>query len=328
MIKIIDNTLTNLDLNLPSKEDLHTFCQLLFELGVEAIEISRSVYERMESLPPNQKFILDIDFQEEIDLYPGFYRYISRHLVNADNTIYEIQMNDLRELIKLRTLRSCKQLRIVGLDDLMCHESYEKILQDILDFLPKSSVILNPENTYCCASALALQWATEFGSDITTSFAGCKNNAATEEVIVALRLAIRYKISRNLSVLVQLKNLYEKFTNKPIGNKKPVIGAGIFKVEAGIHADGIKKNPATYEAFDPAVVGGRTELIIGKHSGMKSIKLKLEELKLPVPGDNIIEKILDFIKDDCTTKHRSLNDKEFIDIVREVIKNERKQIHR
>jgi len=70
MIKIIDNTLTTLDRILPSKEDLHTFCQLLFTLGVDAIEMSRDVYERMEYLPDNQKFILDIDLLEERELYP------------------------------------------------------------------------------------------------------------------------------------------------------------------------------------------------------------------------------------------------------------------
>lgn len=328
MIKLIDNTLTSLDRNLPSKEDLHTFCQLLFTLGVDAIEMSRKVFERMEYLPDNQKFILDIDFLEEKECFPGFYRYVSRHVTSEDNLIYELQLNDAREIIKLRALKSCKELRIVGLDDLMCYDAYEKILQEIIDFLPKSTIILNPENTYGCASALAMQWATEFGSNVTTSFAGIKNNAATEEVILALRLAVRYKISRNLAVLPELKKLYEKFVGKPVSNKKAVIGSGIFKVEAGIHADGINKNPATYEAYDPGVVGGKTELVIGKHSGMRSIKLKLEELNLPVPGDGVIEKILDRIKEDCTLKRKSLDDTGFIRIVREVIRNERKQIHR
>jgi len=328
MIKIIDNTLTTLDRILPSKEDLHTFCQLLFTLGVDAIEMSRDVYERMEYLPDNQKFILDIDLLEERELYPGFYRYVSRHIVCDDNLIYELQMNDAREIVKLRALKGCKELRIVGLDDLICYDSFEKILKEIIDFLPKTSVILCPENTYGCASALAIQWVTGFGSNITTSFAGCKNNAATEEVMVALRLAVRYKISRDLTVLSDIKKLYEKFISKSIGNKKAIIGSDIFKVEAGIHADGINKNPATYEAFDPRIVGGKTELVIGKHSGTRSIRLKLEELKLPVPGDFVITKILDIVKEDCTAKRRSLSDTEFVGIVREVIRNERKQIHR
>ncbi len=328
MIKLIDNTLTSLDRELPSKEDLHTFCQLLFSLGVDAIELSKKAYERMEYLPENQKFILNIDLLEEKEYYPGFYRYVSRQSSAEDYFICELQMNDAREIVKLKTLKSCKEIRIVGLDDLMCCDSYEKILQEIIDFLPKSSVILNPENTYGCASALALQWATEFGSNITTSFAGCKNNAATEEVIVALRLAIRYKITRDLSMLPELKRLYEKFVNKKIGNKKPVIGSGIFKVEAGIHADGINKNPATYEAFEPSIVGCKTELVIGKHSGTKAVKLKLKELNLPVPSDHIIEKILDLVKEDCTNRRSSLSDTEFVGIVREVIRNERKQIHR
>lgn len=328
MIKLIDNTLTSFERNLPSKEDLHTFCQFLFTLGVDAIEISRKVYERMEYLPDNQKFILDIDFLEEMEQYPGFYRYVSRHEAPVDKLIYELQMNDAREIVKLRSLKNCKEVRIVGLDDLMCNDSYERILQEIIEFLPKSSIILCPENTFGCASALAMQWASDFGSNITTSFAGCKNNAATEEVMMALRLAVRYKVNRDMTVLPDIKSLYEKFIGRSIGNKKAVIGNHIFKVEAGIHADGIHKNPATYEAYDPCSVGGKTELVIGKHSGMKAVKLKLEELGLPVPGNFVIEKILAVIKEDSTVNRRSLDDCEFIGIVREVIRNERKKAYR
>ena len=318
MIRLIDNTLTSLDHDLPSKEDLHTFCELLFIIGVDAIELSVPVYKRMEYLPECSKFILNIDFADEMEQYPGFYRYVSHHEGFSDKMIYEIQMNDTREIVKLRTLQSCKEVRIVGLDDMMCHDSYERILEEIMHCLPKSTIILCPENTYGCASALAMQWASEFGKNITTSFTGCKNNAATEEVLMALRLAIRHKPNRNLAVLPKLTKLFEQFTNKSVGNKKPIIGKNIFQVEAGIHVDGLKKNPATYEAYSPELVGGSVDLIIGKHSGTKAVKLKLEELGTPVPEDIQIDKILKFIKYRCTENRKSLNDTEFAELLKEV----------
>lgn len=282
----------------------------------------------MEYLPENRNFILNIDFAEEMEEYPGFYRYVSRHDISADNIIYEIQMNDAREIVKLRALKSCKEIRIVGLDDLMCFDSYEKIFQEIIQFLPRSMIILCPENTFGCASALALQWSTEFGSNITTSFTGCNNNAATEEVIMALRLAIRYKPNRDLTVLPELARLYEKFTGEPIGNKKPIIGRNIFKVEAGIHADGINKNPATYEAYDPCLVGGKTELVIGKHSGTRAIKLKLEELGYEGFEDKVVDHILLSTKKICTELRKSLSDSEFVEVMKEAAAHEANQIHR
>lgn len=327
MIKLIDNTLTTLDRNLPSKEELHLFAELLFKIGVDAVELSVKAFEQMGFLPENRKFILDIDFIDDIKQYPGFYRYVSRHEASFDEMIYELQLNDIREILRLRALRNCKEIRIVGLDDLICNDSYEKIFGEIKQILPRSMINFCPENTYHCASALAVQWAAEFGGDITTSFAGCKNNAATEEVIMAMRLSVRYKVNRDLTILPQLTRLYEKITGKPIGNKKAIIGKNIFKVEAGIHADGMKKNPATYEAYDPRIVGGRTQLVIGKHSGTKAVIYKLEELGLPALNDSFIDLILTNVKEICMTNNKSLSDTEFINMVKEVSRYEKRKIY-
>jgi homocitrate synthase NifV len=327
MIQLIDNTLTAIEHSMPSKEDLHTFCDLLFTIGVDAIELPVKVYERMEVLPDNRKFILNISIMDEMVKYPGFYRYVCHQGNIVDNLINEIQMNDVREIVKLRTLQDYRELRIVGLDDLMCHP-YEKIMSDILCSLPKTRIIFSPENNYGCASALALQWIMDYGKDITTSFAGCRNNAATEELIMAMRLAIRHKPNRDLTVLPQLTGLYEKFMAKPVGNKKPIIGKNIFRVEAGIHADGIHKNPTTYEAYEPRCVGAKSELIIGKHSGTKAVKLKMEELNLPIPEESIICKILISVRGICTECRKSLSEDEFVRLVMEVATDERDETYR
>ncbi len=322
MIRIIDNTLTGFDGRLPSKEDLHAFCGLLLVIGADMIELSKAVYERMEELPREGNYVLHIDYADERMLYPGFSRYTCHHEENIDKMIHEVQMNDVREIIKLRAMNHCKELRITGLDDLMCG-SYDKTMNEIKRALPNSKINFCPENTYSCASALAVQWLLNYGTDVTASFAGVKNNAATEEVIMALRLAIRHKPNRDLTVLPELKGLFEKITGIAVSNKKPVIGKNIFKVEAGIHADGIMKNPATYEAYEPACVGGRSEIVIGKHSGMKAIKLKMEELKLIVPEDKTVEKILNLVKEVCTENGTSLSDQEFGRLAAEVIADER-----
>ncbi|MDF2587317.1 MAG: hypothetical protein K0S41_1158 [Anaerocolumna sp.] len=321
MIKIVDNTLTSFDGCLPSKGDLHTFCELLISIGVDMIEMSIPVYEKMEYLPKMGRYILNIHFPDEMLLYPGFYRYTCRQDDNVDGIIHEIQLNDTREIVKLRAQTRGREYRIIGLDDLLCG-TFDKTMSEMNKNLANSKINFCPENSYGCASALAVQWLLNFGDDVTTSFAGVKNNAATEEVIMALRLQVRHKINRDLSKLPEITKIYEKITGTTIGNKKPIIGKNIFKVEAGIHADGLKKNPATYEAFEPSLVGCKSEIVIGKHSGTKSIKLKLEEMDFPIPNDEIIEKILNEVKRICTENRKSLRDDEFIGLVTEVIEIE------
>ncbi|BCJ94785.1 homocitrate synthase [Anaerocolumna cellulosilytica] len=322
MIRIIDNTLTGFDGNLPSKEELQRFCKLLFTIGVDAVELSMAAYEKLEKLPEEGNYILQIDYVDDMRKYPGFYRYTCRFEQNMEHMIHEVQINDAREIVRLRALQHCKEIRIIGLDDLMSG-TYEKSMHEIKKLLPNSRINLCPENTFHCASALAVQWLLQCGSDVTTSFAGLKNNAATEEIIMALRLAVRHKPNRDLTIFPDLTRLFEAISGSRISNKKPVIGRDIFKVEAGIHADGILKNPATYEAYAPSCVGGRSELVIGKHSGTKAIKLKLGELQLNIPTEETVMKLLEAVKDICTEYRSSLKDDEFARLAAEVIAHER-----
>ncbi len=323
MIRIIDNTLTGFDGRLPSKEDLHLFCNLLVVIGVDLIELSVAALKKMETLPGEGNYVLRIDYADEMMKYPGFSRYTCHQEEYSEKLIRDIQINDVREIVKLRALNYCKEVRIIGLDDLMCG-FYDKTMNEIKRVLPNSKINFCPENTYNCASAIAVQWLLNYGSDVTTSFAGSRNNAATEEVILALRLSVRHKPNRDLTVLPLLASLFEKISDTRISNKKPVIGRNIFKVEAGIHADGIRKNPATYEAYEPECVGGKSEIVIGKHSGMKAIKLKMEEMNLAIPEEKTVEKILNLVKKVCTDTRSSLSDEKFKRLAIEVIAYERK----
>jgi homocitrate synthase NifV len=322
MIRLIDNTLTGFDGKLPSKEELEIFCELLFVIGVDAVEISVQAYEKMGELKIKGNYILQVDYLEDIGKYPGFYRYTCHIDRNIEKVIPDIQINDVREIIKLRAFDQCSEVRIIGLDDLMC-ESYDKIMNEMKRLLSKTKINFYPENTYHCASALAVQWLLNYGSDVTTSFAGIKNNAATEEVLLALRLAVRHKPNRDLTVLPRLTSVFEQFSGCQISNKKPVIGKNIFQVESGIHADGIIKNPANYEAYEPEWVGGKSEIIIGKHSGTKAIKLKLQEMDINMPNEIVVDLILKQVKEVCTANRNSLSEGDFVRIAGEVIADER-----
>lgn len=325
MIRITDSTLAMLEHPLPNKEDLHRFSKMLFAIGVDVIELSIQVYEQMEELPEEGKFMLHIDLPEQRKEYPGFYHYVCL-CGREEGILNEIQINDVREINGLRIFDDLKEIKIVGLDDMLC-KPFDKITEEIRNHIPNSRINFCPENTYGCASAMAVEWILRGGHEITTSFGGFSNKAATEEVLMALRLGIRHKPNRDLTILPELAQLFEKITKKKIENNKPIIGRHIFMVEAGIHADGLIKNPATYEAYDPKSVGGKREIIIGKHSGIKAIRLKLKELKIAVPSDQTIEKILIRVKDVSVKKKGSLTDEEFKKLAIEVMFYERSQAY-
>jgi 2-isopropylmalate synthase len=107
-------------------------------------------------------------------------------------------------------------------------------------------------------------------------------NAALEEVAVAL--AVR-KDSFGVATRLKLDELYKssklltEITGAVVAPNKAVVGANAFAHEAGIHQDGIIKNPLTYEIITPETVGVPSRsLVLGKHSGRHALKESLKEL--------------------------------------------------
>jgi len=107
-------------------------------------------------------------------------------------------------------------------------------------------------------------------------------NAALEEVAVAL--AVR-KDSFGVATKLKLNELYKssrllsEITGAQIAPNKAVVGANAFAHEAGIHQDGIIKNPLTYEIISPEAVGvPARSLVLGKHSGRNALRQSLKEL--------------------------------------------------
>ena len=86
-----------------------------------------------------------------------------------------------------------------------------------------------------------------------------------------------------------------------------------------MHVDGILKNPSNYEAYSPEIVGLKTKITIGKHSGTVSIKQKLLEVGLIMEDEVVITQILRQIKIQSSLLRRSLSEDEFINIAREVM---------
>jgi 2-isopropylmalate synthase len=124
-------------------------------------------------------------------------------------------------------------------------------------------------------------------------------NASLEEVAMALDLHFdqyRRRAKIDTKQLVPVCELVQRLTGiKPAPNK-PVCGRTIFATEAGIHQDGLLKNPDTYLPFRPERVGAAgINLVLGRHSGRRAVAHRLDELGLP-SDDAAVARMLDRIK--------------------------------
>ena len=124
-------------------------------------------------------------------------------------------------------------------------------------------------------------------------------NASLEEVVMALHLhpdQYHRKIKMDTTKLAPLCKMVAELTGIPLGLTKPVGGANIFATEAGIHQDGLLKNPDTYLPYRPEVVGeSGIKLVLGRHSGRRAVAHRLEELGLNLNEAQILQ-VLEGIK--------------------------------
>jgi homocitrate synthase NifV len=233
-------------------------------------------------------------------------------------------VNDIREINGLNQYSDLSNVRITGLDSIMCND-YERIFENLKGIF-SGSIDLCPENKYHCATAIAVEWVLSGEQNISCSFAGAGGYAALEEILIALRISIRRKPNLDLSFLPEMKKLYEEITNTKIAKNKPILGDEIFTVEAGIHIDGLLKNPIIYEPYDPKIVGAKRTIVAGKHSGRKAIKAMLLKLKIKVL-DSSLSCIVKKIQEKSMEYGRSLTNDELIRIANEVNPIEGKKIY-
>ena len=85
----------------------------------------------------------------------------------------------------------------------------------------------------------------------------------------------------------------------------------MFAHESGIHADGVIKNPATYEVFQPEEVGLQRQIVIGKHSGSAAILAKFKEYGINLTQQEAAE-LLPLVRSAAIDLKRTLFDKELI----------------
>src|SRR5580658_7396655 len=107
-------------------------------------------------------------------------------------------------------------------------------------------------------------------------------NASLEEIVIAMRVRPdRYPFETGVvgEQLFPASQLLSEITGVPVQPNKAITGRNAFAHEAGIHQDGVLKNPLTYEIMTPKSVGvPDSRLVLGKHSGRHALSMRCEQL--------------------------------------------------
>jgi homocitrate synthase NifV len=124
------------------------------------------------------------------------------------------------------------------------------------------------------ATANTLAAALAGATHINTTVNGLgerAGNAPLEEAVVALRHLHNIDTGVDARHFPEISRLVARASGRPVAPNKSIVGDAVFTHEAGIHVDGLLKNPLNYQGFDPAEVGRRHRVVLGKHSGSKAV---------------------------------------------------------
>ncbi len=178
-----------------------------------------------------------------------------------------------------------------------------RAIQDNVPNLDKALLAVHFHNDLGLAVANTLACVAEGANVVQCTINGIgerAGNASLEEVAIALALhPDQYGVKFNLDTtkLHALCQLVSELTNLPLARNKPVGGENIFATEAGIHQDGLLKNPDTYLPYRPEKVGASgLTLVIGRHSGRRAVAHRLHELGYELSEDQVLA-VLQAIKD-------------------------------
>jgi homocitrate synthase NifV len=186
---------------------------------------------------------------------------------------------------------------------------------------------MHTHNDFGMATANALAGIKAGASWVNTTVNGLgerAGNAALEEVIMAMKYLGHIELGFKTEMFRELSEYVAMASARTIPIWKAIVGTNVFAHESGIHADGVIKNPKTYEVFSPEEVGLTRQLVIGKHSGSASIIQKFKEFGIELDKESATEILTDVRKASVELK-RSLFSKEIMYIYQDYLRKSGKE---
>ena len=234
---------------------------------------------------------LNITREQALEAISSMIRYARQHVAEVEFSAEDAGRTDIEFLCQVCRVAVDAGATILNLPDTVGYavpEEYGAMFRRVREVLGDPAGITLSAHCHddlglAVANSLAAVRAGVRQIECTINGIGERaGNASLEEVVVAL--AVR-KESFGVTTGVKLEELFRssrmltEITGAQVAPNKAVVGANAFAHEAGIHQDGIIKNPLTYEIISPETVGVPSRsLVLGKHSGRNALRMSLRDL--------------------------------------------------
>jgi 2-isopropylmalate synthase len=176
-------------------------------------------------------------------------------------------------------------------------QEYAELIAYVIKNTPNSkqaifSVHCHNDLGLATANTIAAIGAGARQAEVTINGIGERaGNTSLEEVVMALHTRsnlMSVETNIDTTCIHPTSRLVSMITGIIVQPNKAIVGANAFAHEAGIHQDGVLKNPMTYEIMKPETVGlTANTLVLGKHSGRHALRSHLKNMGYDLSDDEL-----------------------------------------
>jgi homocitrate synthase NifV len=143
-------------------------------------------------------------------------------------------------------------------------------------------------------------------------------NAPLEEVAMALRHLHGETVDLDTTSFRALACQVAAAARRPLPSGKALVGRWAFGHESGIHTAGVLKAPGLYEPIDPAEVGGRRRIVLGKHAGRAGLRHALRGLGIDA-DEHALTVLQDWLREHGTSRTGPIRREELTALYRQAL---------
>ena len=285
-----------------------TDLEALVELGVRHAVIESPISDaKLDAIGVSRETMLDritgaMRFAADHDIHAAFF--------GVDSTRADLEF--ARAVYDAAVDAGAREVVVVDTLGVAAPEAVANLVGSMIQWLDGTPVHFHGHNDFGLATANAVAAVRAGATWIHGTVNGMGERAGNANLgEVALTLAALYGVESNLDLgrIRDVSARVQELSGYELEPWKPVTGSTLFRRESGAVASQFH-DPPSIEPYSSELVGAERAIVLGKKSGLDSIRIKVEELGLDVPEARWPD-LLARVKELGTRKRGLVTDDEF-----------------
>jgi isopropylmalate/homocitrate/citramalate synthase len=286
--------------------------EALVELGVRYSVIESPISDlKLDAIGVSRATMLErianaMRFAAEHDIHAAFF--------GVDSTRADLEF--FRQVYETAVEAGAKEVVVVDTLGIASPEAVADLVGATLQWVDGTPVHFHGHNDFGLATASAVAAVRAGATWVQGTINGMgerAGNANLGEVALALRALYGVETNLQLDQIRAVSERVRELSGYALEPWKPVTGDTLFRRESGAVASQFH-DPPSIEPYSSELVATGRGIVLGKKSGLDSIRIKAEELGLDVPEERRAE-VLGAVKRLGTEKRGLVTDDEFRSII-------------